>query len=316
MTNKTDKNSKETRLRAQSQIDERTSTDTNPKRASVYEQITERIIGLLTQGTIPWRKPWQIQTGLPRNLVSKKPYRGINVFLLHAMGYESPYWLTYRQALELGGNVRKGEKSCPVVFWKQLAIENKETGEDETIPLLRFYHVFNIDQCEGLRDLSASAETPAPLPSKPAAIVENMPQPPAIRHGMRSAFYSPAEDVVGLPMRERFEHEQNYFSTLYHELVHSTGHASRLNRTTVTESAGFGSNPYCREELIAEMGASFLCGQAGIAERTIENSAAYIQRWLEQLRSDKKLLVQAAAQAQKAVDFILGTEHEEGDSHE
>ena len=107
-----------------------------------------------------------------------------------------------------------------------------------------------------------------------------------------------------------------FTATLFHELVHSTGHASRLNRSTLIESAGFGSNPYCREELIAEMGASFLCGQAGIAERTIENSAAYIQGWLEQLHNDKTLIVQAAAQAQKAADFILGTKHEEGESHD
>jgi len=315
MTNKTDKNSNETRSRAQSKIDERTSTDTNPKRGSVYEQITERITGLLAKGEIPWHKPWKVQTGLPRNLISKKPYRGINVFLLHAMSYESPYWLTFRQALELGGNVRKGEKACPVVFWKQLAIEDGETGEEETIPRLRFYHVFNIAQCQGLKDIPAIVETPVPLPTKPATIVEGMPQRPAIRHGMNGAFYSPSEDIVGLPMRERFDNEDAYFATAFHELVHSTGHASRLNRSMLTDTAGFGSNPYCREELIAELGASFLCGQAGIAERTIENSAAYIQGWLEQLHNDKTLIVQAAAQAQKAADFILGTKHEEGVSH-
>ena len=313
MTNKTDKNSQaNTRLGAQSKI-EQLPTDTNPKRASVYEQITERIIGLLTKGTIPWHKPWQIQTGLPRNLVSKKAYRGINVFLLHAMSYESRFWLTYRQAQELGGNVRKGEKACPVVFWKQLAIEDKETGEEDKIPLLRFYHVFNISQCEGLKDIPAIAEIPVPADTKPNAIVGDMPQRPAIRQGMSKAFYSPSEDVIGIPLRERFENEAAYYATLFHELVHSTGHASRLNRSTLTESVGFGSNPYCREELIAEMGASFLCGEAGIAERTIDNSAAYIQGWLEQLHNDKTLIVQAAAQAQKAADFILGTKHVSSD---
>ncbi len=316
MTNKTDKNRGTTRAGAQLQIDERASTDTNHKRASVYEQITERITHLLSQGNIPWHKPWAIQTGLPRNLVSKKPYRGINVFLLHAMGYESLYWLTFRQAQELGGNVRRGEKGCPVVFWKQLAVENKETGEKEKIPLLRFYHLFNINQCEGLSNLAAIAKTPVPTPAKPEAIVEGMPQRPAIRHGMRAAFYSPTEDFVGLPMRERFDHVDAYHATLFHELVHATGHASRLNRSTLTETAGFGSNPYCREELIAEMGAAFLCGQAGIAESIIQNSAAYVQGWLQQLQNDKKLIVQAAAQAQKAADFILGVNCEGGEGHE
>src|ERR1019366_8671646 len=148
------------------------------------------------------------------------------------------------QALELGGSVRKGEKACPVVFWKQLAIEDKKTGEEETIPLLRYYHVFNIDQCEGLKNIPAIAETPVPLPTKAEAIVENMPQRPEIRRGMSKAFYFPAIDLVGLPLRERFEDEAEYYATLFHELVHSTGHASRLNRSLLTESAGFGSNPY------------------------------------------------------------------------
>ena len=133
-----------------------------------------------------------------------------------------------------------------------------------------------------------------------------MPQRPEIKHGMARAFYSPGEDCVGLPVRERFERAEGYYATLFHELVHATGHESRLNRSSLTEKSGFGSNPYCKEELIAEMGAAFLCGQAEIAERTIENSAAYLHGWLEQLRSDKTLIVQAAAQAQKAADFILG----------
>jgi antirestriction protein ArdC len=284
MTNKTDKNSNETRSGAQSKI-EQLSTDTNPKRASVYEQITQLIIGFLARGTIPWHNPWQIQTGLPRNLVSKKAYRGINVFLLQALGYESLFWLTYRQAQELGGNVRKGEKGCPVVFWKQLTVEGRETAEEEIIPLLRYYHVFNVAQCEGLKNIPAIAETPVPTPTAPDIVVGNMPQPPTIRHGMRGAFYSPAEDSVGMPMRERFDNEAAYYATLFHELIHSTGHASRLSRSTLAESTGFGSSPYCREELIAEMGASFLCGHAGVAERTVENSAAYIHGWLTQPRA-------------------------------
>lgn len=283
---------------------------TDKKRASVYEQITERIVLMLETGTIPWRKPWKVQTGLPRNLVSKKAYRGINTFLLHAMHYESPYWLTYRQALELGGNVRKGEKSCPVVFWKQLAIEDEQTGETEKIPLMRFYSVFNVAQCDGLKNIPATVETPLSAPSKPDEIVALMPQRPEIKHGLSKAFYSPGADTVSMPHRERFTTEAGYYATLFHELIHSTGHKSRLNRPTLTESAGFGSNPYCKEELIAEMGAAFLCGQAEIAEQVLENSAAYVQSWLEQLQKDKKLIVQAAGQAQKAADFILGTKFE------
>jgi antirestriction protein ArdC len=282
----------------------------NFMKANLYDQITERIIALLEKGTVPWRKPWKAQTGLPRNLITKKTYRGINTLLLHAMHYESPYWLTFRQALELGGHVRKGEKACPVVFWKQLEREDKQTGEKEKIPMMRFYFVFNVAQCDDLKSPPAPVQTPLGAPTKPEEIVAAMPQRPAINHGMRQAFYSPSEDRVAMPDRARFEREAGYHATLFHELIHSTGHASRLNRPTLTESAGFGSNPYCKEELIAEMGAAFLCGQAGIEEQTLENSAAYVENWLAQLQHDKKLIVQAAGQAQRAADFILGVKHE------
>ncbi len=274
--------------------------------AHIYEQITERIITLLMQGAVPWQKPWKARTGLPRNLVSGKPYRGINVFLLLAMSYESPFWLTFRQALQLGGSVRNGEKSCPVVFWKQTTIEDRETHEPQKIPLLRYYSVFNVAQCEGIKIGTEPGETTINRIIKPDDIVAHMPQCPIIKHGMSRAFYSPSEDCVSLPEWERFERAEGYYATLFHELVHATGHESRLNRPTLTEKAGFGSNPYCKEELIAEMGAAFLCGQAEIVERTINNSAAYLKHWLEQLKNDRTLIVSAAAQAQKAADFILG----------
>jgi antirestriction protein ArdC len=271
-----------------------------------YDRITDRIIAMLEQGTVPWHKPWKARTGLPRNFVTKKPYRGINVFLLIAMMYESPFWLTFRQVSRLGGSVRKGEKACPVVFWKQLTIEDKESGEQKKKRLLRFYHVFNTSQCDGLKVDSAIAEVLLGPTSKPEDIVANMPQPPLMKHGMTHAYYSPIEDCISLPSRERFERTEDYYSTLFHEMIHSTGHEKRLKRSTLMESAGYGSNPYCKEELIAEMGAAFLCGQAEITDRTIDNSAAYLKGWLEQLRQDKLLIIQAAAQAQRAADFILG----------
>jgi len=271
----------------------------------VYARITGRITALLEQGTVPWHKPWKATTGLPRNLVSKKPYRGINAFLLLAMSYESPFWLTYRQAAGFGGSVRKGEKACPVVFWKQLKIEDKETDKTKRIPLLRYYHVFNASQCDGLNG-NVLAEPTGNGSTKPDAIVANMPQPPVVKHGMTRASYSLYEDLVAMPDRERFASEEGYYATLFHELVHSTGHEKRLHRSAMKESTGYGSDPYCKEELVAEMGAAFLCGEAEIAERIVENSAAYIQNWLTQLKNDQTLIVQAAAQAQKAVDFILG----------
>jgi antirestriction protein ArdC len=177
--------------------------------------------------------------------------------------------------------------------------------------------VFSVAQCDGLKNIPAQVtESPLSAPTKPEEIVGFMPKRPEIKHGMRKAFYSPGEDIIAMPDRARFEDERGYYGTLYHELIHATGHGSRLNRATLTESQGFGSNPYCKEELIAEMGAAFLCGQAGIAERTVENSAAYIQNWLQALQNDNKLIVQAAGQAQKAADFILGVKHEETPAEE
>lgn len=272
--------------------------------ANAYDRITERITALLEQGTVPWRKPWKAKTAWPRNFTTRKSYRGVNVFLLTAMSYESPFWLTFHQASELGGTVRKGEKACPIVFWKPLKIADEASGEDKQIPLLRIYHVFNVAQCEGLGE--APAVDGAPPPLKPAEIVAAMPDPPAIKHGLTQAFYAPRDDSVGMPNRERFESDDSYFATLFHELVHSTGHEKRLHRATLSEHAGFGSDPYCKEELIAEMGAAFLCGYAEILEHTIASSAAYVQNWLERIRHDKTLIVQAAAQAQKAADLILG----------
>jgi len=272
-----------------------------------YERITERIVALLEQGTVPWHKPWTVKTGLPRNLVTQKPYRGINVFLLLAMSYESPHWLTLRQANLLGSTVKKGEKACPVVFWKRPEIEGEESEGPRKPPLLRMYHVFNVAQCDGLK--AAPAAAPMPV-TGPAELVANMSEPPLIKHGMTQAFYSPLEDTVGIPARERFDGEAGYYATLFHELVHSTGHEKRLKRASVAERNGFGSDPYCKEELIAELGSAFLCGYADIVDRTIDNSAAYLEGWLSRLQSDRTLIVYAAAQAQKACDFIRGVEYQ------
>jgi len=274
---------------------------------TTYERITDRIIALLEQGTSPWHKPWNARTGMPRNLVTKKPYRGINVFLLLAMSYESPFWLTFRQAVQLGGTVKKGEKACPIVFWKPMAVEDEELDAERVVPLLRYYHVFNTAQCDGLGDMPPmTTESPDTenLCAKPEAIVAGMPNPPVIKHGYACAYYSPSDDEVGLPNRERFVGHESYYTTLFHELIHSTGHESRLNRLQ-SYASGYGRDPFCKEELIAEMGAAFLCAHAEIVEKTIRNSAAYIDGWLTQLRRDKTLVVQAAAQAQKAADYIL-----------
>ena len=277
-------------------------------RQAAYQLITDRILTLLEQGVVPWHQPWA--GGWPRNLVSGRPYRGINVFMLGCQSYPSPWWLTFNQCKERGGSVKRGEKATPVVFWKVNAYttQDPDNGEEETRTgfLLRYYHVFNVEQCEGV-------EYPVPVHHdiQPIAecerIVAEMPNPPVIEHVRQQAYYAPIHDVLNMPPRYLFESAESYYSTLFHELTHSTGHESRLHRPTLTDLCPFGSTNYSKEELVAEMGAAFLCGHTGIANTTVENSAAYIGSWLTRLRSDVTLVVQAASQAQKAVDFILGT---------
>jgi antirestriction protein ArdC len=282
-----------------------------PKPLSLHNKAPS---ALPAKGTVPWHKTWKASTGWPRNLITHRQYRGINVLLLLGRMYESPCWLTMRQANMLGGTVRKGEKACPVVFWKRLTVGEKDTTEERQIPLLRYYHVFNLSQCQGLKNGTAPNVAEPELSTKPANIVGNMPQRPLIHDSFTRAFYSLRDDCVGMPARKRFSSDDEYYSTLFHELVHSTGHESRLNRSTLNEQAGYGSDPYCREELIAEIGAAFLCGQAEIAERTIDNSAAYVAEWLTRVKDDRKLIVHAAAQAQRAADFVLGRKWEEGEA--
>jgi len=276
---------------------------------TVYQIITDRIVGLLEKGVVPWQQTWKGRLGIPRNLGTKKTYEGVNLFLLASMGYQSPFWLTFKQAIKLGGNVRKGEKACPVVFWKILEDKTDGAKEPKKRPLLRYYSVFNVAQCEQIAYLVpdiASVDRPACLIAKPEQLVERMSQRPPIKHGLAQAFYSPREDFVGMPTRRSFASDEHYYGVLFHELTHATGHQSRLNRATLTEKAGFGTDSYAKEELIAEMGSAFLCAHAEIVERTIENSAAYLNGWLQRLKGDCKLVVHAAAAAQKAADFITG----------
>lgn len=278
-------------------------------KSDVYQIVTDRIIQLLEAGTVPWRQPWKGQP--PQNLVSRKPYRGINVFLLNAARYASPFWLTFRQVQALGGKVKKGERSFPVVFWKVLK-EEAESKEPKRIAFLRYYSVFNATQCEGitLPPTENGVTTFEPM-ARCEQVVTEMPQRPAIRHGGNRACYSPVTDEISLPDGRAFTSPADYYSTLFHELTHATGHSSRLNRKEVAEPNRFGSDPYSREELVAEMGAAFLCGHCEIEQATLEQSAAYLEHWLARLKENRKLVVHAAAQAQKACDFILDVQPEE-----
>ncbi len=287
----------------------------------VYDVINSRIIELLESGTVPWRKTWNVATNQPKNLISMKDYRGINVFMLACMPFSSQYWMTFKQCQEKGGQVKKGSKSTPVVFWKWL--DRMESDSDDAdaptgngkIPMLRYYNVFNLDQINGI-EVPPSTEpivnTFTPI-DKAEQIVSNMPLRPEIKYGGASASYSPLLDYVKMPKPETFESAEEYYNTLFHELSHATGHQKRVGRKGITETSYFGSHNYSKEELCAECSAAFLCGHAGIEQTTIINSAAYIQGWLKSLRNDRTLLVHAAAQAQKASDYILNKGGEEND---
>jgi antirestriction protein ArdC len=277
----------------------------------IYTMITEKIQEELEKGNVPWRKPWAGLEGMPKNMVSKKEYRGINIFLLACQTYVSPYWLTLKQANDLGGKVKKGEKSTPVIFWNWVKKVNEETGKVDKIPFLRYYRVFNLEQCEGIEspDLPIVNNPFSPL-EQCETVAKNMPKKPEIVHERQIACYNPVSDKVNMPRPETFDGNSEYYSTLFHELTHSTGHKDRFNRPEMGTSF-FGSHDYSKEELTAEMGAAFLCGFCGIETSTIENSAAYIRGWLTKLRSDAKMVIQAAAKAQKAVDYILNRKYQD-----
>lgn len=279
----------------------------------VYESVTAQITNALMRGVVPWRKPWHGSQAMPMNAVSKKPYRGVNVFLLSLAPYTDPRWVTFNQAKELGGNVRKGERSNSVVFWKPWKTEgvDQETGEilKWNIPILRQYHVFNVEQCESLDILNLNrpgANHHHERLERAESFVKAIPDPPTIREQGTSAWYRPAEDLVQVPPIDRFETPDAYYGTLLHELGHATGHEKRLNRPSVTGEIQFGSECYSREELIAELTSAFSCATIGLDNSLVENSASYVQSWLSALKADPRALVVAASKAQKAVDYLLG----------
>lgn len=275
---------------------------------SVYERITDRIIEKLESGVVPWKATWK-GAGLPLNGVSKNLYRGINTLLLYSEGYASPYWVTFKQAKELGGSVKEGEKGTQVVFWKWLEVKDEESKEEKKIPLLRHYTVFNALQCDGLK-LSApelNGDEPQGIEGCEAVVREFLKREKGLtlEHKKSHPFYLPLQDLVNVPQISKFNSAEDYYLTLFHELCHSTGHAGRLDRD-LKKPRGFASKEYSKEELIAELGACFLAGYAGIEGEVLDDSASYINGWIKALKGDSKLLVHAGAQAQRAVDFILG----------
>lgn len=290
---------------------------------SVYDFVTNKIIEQLEKGNIPWQKPWV--GSRPINYITRKPYRGINLFLLDKGGE----YITFNQISELRKKnpdikLKKGCKRYMVVFYKPYSkkVDNVETDDidnmddmegiedkkenEKTTFVLRYYYVYHISDVEGLESKLPKFEN-NPI-EEAERIIDNFKEKPQIMYvEPGSAYYVPLLDYINIPPIDRFKKVEEYYSTLFHELVHSTGHKKRLNRFAEEkiQLASFGSADYSREELVAEMGAAMLCGSCGIENITIENSVAYIQSWLKVLKNDKTFVIRAAALAQKACDYIL-----------
>jgi len=270
----------------------------------IYAEITARIIAEMESGIIPWRKPF-IGSNNAVSYATGKPYSLLNQMLLGQPGE----YLTYKQCIQAGGHVRKGEKARMVVFWKWIEQEDEETGEKIEIPYLRYYNVFHISQCENIPTKHIISPCNAVTRDDTAeAIISSYIERSAVklRHEANSgAFYRPSDDTVILPLRNQFLSTSEYYSTAFHELTHSTGHKSRLDR--LEKTAFFGSDAYSKEELVAELGSSVLINHAGLeTSDSFRNNAAYIQNWLQVLKNDKRFIVSAAGKAEKAVNLILG----------
>jgi len=281
-------------------------------RADIYQEITDQMIAMIEAGTRPWSKSWNGSTAPKIPLRSTGvPYRGINVLTLWVAamtnGYASPHWLTFKQALALGGCVRKGEKGTTVCYADRFtpkAEAEQARGKDRearTVAFLKRFTVFNVDQCEGLPDdmIAAPVATdPVLAVAEADAIIKK--SGARFNIGGDAAFYSPAHDFVQVPPQAAYHEPVNWYRTALHELGHWTGHPSRLDRD---QKGSFGSQPYAREELVAEMAAAFTCASLGIAP-TVRHSD-YIASWLSVLRDDEKAIFRAASAASKAADYLL-----------
>ena len=206
----------------------------------IYEMINNRIITLLEKGEVPWRKPWV--SGEPANFITKKPYRGINPFILISSGFSCPYWVSFKQAKEIGGRIKKGEKGFPVVFWKWIEVKDSDSDSGKKhVPFLRYYTVFNLEQTEGIEIPKPETREFHPI-TQAEKVIHEMPNAPMIEHNEPRAYYQPPEDRVNMPKSNLFQSNEEYYSTLFHELTHSTGHKSRLDRDEISKVNLFGSH--------------------------------------------------------------------------
>lgn len=289
-------------------------------KSTAYDIVTEQIVQMLDEGTVPWRQPWR-NIGLPTSMSTGKPYRGINPFLLNMAAmvnhWTNPHYGTYDQITARGGQVRKGERSNLVVFWKRstTTVQDEHTGEDKekAWAILRYFRVFNVEQADWLDGVPTKFEVTLAdhEPIEAASDILNAYVyslgSPDFTEGGDVACYSPALDRITMPVIGLFDTAEAYYSAAFHEAGHSTGHKSRLNREGIIEGHRFGDESYAKEELIAEMTAAMLSAHAGIEQVTLPTSAAYLDHWSKALKSDSKIVVAAAGAAQRAADLILGT---------
>ena len=270
---------------------------------TIYTEITQSIIEQLEQGAAPWIKPWKADSSADKNLVSQKPYQGINRLLLGmssmVKGYSVPVWASYKQWESIGANVKKGEKGTKIVFYSPVTKQDKQTGDVEKYAVLKTYFVFNAAQVEGIDIVPAETVT-AEFTAVELAEQRIIKTGAAISHGGDAAFYMPSADRIQLPNKSAFDSEANYYATAFHELAHWTGAKNRLDRDL--DKGRFGNPAYAFEELVAEMSAAFLCSDYGIQGEL--RHAGYIGHWLKALREDSKAVFKAAALAQKAADYI------------
>ena len=271
---------------------------------TVYQDVTNSIIEQLEKGAIPWVKPWKADSSADKNLLTQKPYQGINRLILGLSGmvnaYAVPVWASYKQWESIGGQVRKGEKGTRIVFFSKVEKENKSTGDKEAYSVLKAYWVFNASQIDGIDIVPAATDEAKPFTNVELAETRIIKTGAALSHGGDAAFYAPSVDRIQLPNKATFNSEANYYATAFHELVHWTGAKHRLDRNL--EKGRFGNPAYAFEELVAEMGAAFLCQDYGIQGEL--RHAGYIQSWLKALRDDSKAVFKAAALAQKAADYL------------
>jgi antirestriction protein ArdC len=267
-----------------------------------YENITNKILESLEKGRAPWNKPFVNHS----NFITKKPYRGINYLSTISSDFNCPYWLTFKQVEFLKGKVKKGEKGTPIHFFK---IENKEADEGEVSENSKvnfisiFSYVFNLEQIEGIewQDESFKEEIQGA-----DEIIKNYKNSPEIVSDCSDkAFYAPLQDYINCPKPSFYKTKEEYYSTLFHELIHSTGHQTRLDRKELSTNAFYGSHDYSLEELVAEIGSTFLCHEAGILDKTYNNSENYIKGWFYALKNDPKMIVVASQRAIKAAEYIL-----------